>query len=108
MRPILVLAITCTTTGCVGFERIRASAEVNARDYAAELGYSLIGVSCSGSDSDGDAYASCTLNVLESDGTHEVKPIECTYDVAIPWRGQPHGCRPVVFTRGFTPDGGSL
>lgn len=78
------LGIGCTTTS----DR-EASAQRNAKEYAASMGLTIQGVSCSGSDSDLDGYVSCTLNL----GDDKLKAINCGYDQAVAIMGQNTGCK---------------
>jgi type II secretory pathway pseudopilin PulG len=60
--------------GCASsFGIDKASAEQNARQYAGELGVEVAGLSCTGVDTDGDGYVSCTIRGRDGSLT----PIEC-------------------------------
>lgn len=55
-KYLLLLALTsCVTTD---------EAVSSARRFATDLGYEVRGVSCSGRDSDGDGYMSCSVRVI--------------------------------------------
>jgi len=64
-------------------------AEEEARNYAAKMDRTLKGVSCMNRDIDGDGYVSCTLNVVEKDGSLSRVPIEC----AAKWTYNNEGCK---------------
>lgn len=90
----LPLAVGCTTP-----DMIKESGERNAREFAADMGLDIKGVSCSGRDSDHDSDTSCTLALASG----ENESIECNYDVAFTLLGQATGCKRVIFARGFAP-----
>lgn len=96
MRYVILLAAlaACTTP-----DMIKSSAEDNAWEFAADMGIEVVGVSCSGRDTDRDGDTSCTLN---TGGDTRIN-IECNYDVAFAPLGQATGCKQVVFARGFEP-----
>lgn len=50
-------------------------AKTNARKYADELGYKVVGVACTSTDSDGDGYVSCSVRV---DDRADPLALECT------------------------------
>ena len=78
--------------GCVTTTERSTTAERNARAYSASLGLEITGVSCSGADSDGDGYTSCTV-VLPGG---QMKAIECGYDRPVAILGQNVGCKVAV------------
>lgn len=75
--------------GCVTTTDRTATAERNARAYSASLGLEITGATCSGADSDGDGYTSCTV-VLPGG---QMKAIECGYDRPFAPLGQNVGCK---------------
>lgn len=75
--------------GCVTTSDREASAQRNAKEYAASMAMDIQGVSCSGMDSDHDGYVSCTLNL----GDDKLKAINCGYDQPMALMGQNTGCK---------------
>lgn len=73
--------------------KIAESANNNAKVYATEMGWSIKGSSCSGADSDGDGYVSCSVNLSLPEGKEEVKGINCGYDRVFAPLGQNTGCK---------------
>lgn len=68
---------------------VERSADRNAKAWCGQMGLECSGVSCSGRDSDGDGYVSCSAAVAG-----DVKAIECGYDmVVVPVGGQNTGCK---------------
>jgi hypothetical protein len=68
-----------------------ATGERNARQFAAKMGWTVDGVACSGSDSDGDGYTSCTLRAGGAE--HAVL---CGYDKLLAPLGQNTECKLAV------------
>lgn len=60
--------------GLVGCTVAPVDAKPEARRWAAEMGYTVKGVSCAGRDSDGDGYVSCSINTET-----EALAVECNY-----------------------------
>lgn len=46
-----------------------------ARQYATDLGYKVVGVACTSTDTDGDGYVSCSVRV---EGKADPLALECT------------------------------
>lgn len=65
-----------------------ADAKASCAAWSADLGYELLGCSCSNRDSDWDGYISCTARVKSNDGEDRVN-LECTYS------GQP-ACKAAI------------
>lgn len=86
---ILFVPFLGAAGGCVTTEDRKADGERNANAFAAGMGLEITGASCSGADSDGDGYASCTLAMVG--GT--TRAIECGYDRPFALLGQNEGCR---------------
>ena len=84
--------ITANVGGCVTTTERSTTAERNARAYSASLGLEITGATCSGADSDGDGYTSCTV-VLPGG---QMKAIECGYDRPVAILGQNVGCKVAV------------
>lgn len=62
--------------GCFGDPE---AAKASARAYAKDLGYDVAGVSCTGVDSDGDGYVSCTVRLSNPDPSgHSLLALECS------------------------------
>lgn len=55
----------------------KAKVERQAREWATDLGYKVIGVAARNDDSDGDGYVSVTVNVAKPSGGEVLIPIEC-------------------------------
>jgi len=70
------------------------SATRNARNWARDMGMDrdAIRVTCSGRDSDGDGYVSCSY----LDSNNVTRPIECGYDLNWAPMGQNTNCKVVV------------
>ena len=75
--------------GCVPAETRVVSAEENARLHAQKMGWRIVGVACTGQDSDRDGYVSCT--VQDSEGPS--RALLCGYEQAFAPMGQQHGCK---------------
>jgi len=58
-----------------------------ARAWASAMGLDVIGTSCTGMDTDGDGYVSCTVSSREVGGTVKLTPVECAVSY------MPDGCR---------------
>lgn len=69
MRKFFLVALILTACGDPEV------AKAAARQYARDLGYKVVGVSCAGTDSDHDGYVSCSLRV---EGNDEPLLLECT------------------------------
>lgn len=82
---LLVSAIA----GCVTTDQRKASAERNAAGWCEEMVIDCAGVQCSGTDSDGDGYVSCTVRTVDDKRI----PLECGWDRAIAPLGQNTSCR---------------
>jgi len=100
---MIVVTIICVVaagavvgcTSCMATDHQRQTAQTEAEHWAADLGYTLRGVSCADIDSDGDGYVSCTVAIAHGDDT-EPTQIECRG--AYFWG---HGCRePKLSIRG--------
>lgn len=93
IRMILIggalLATACYTQPV---QVTQSTAQRNARSWCHDMGLDCTGVSCSGADSDGDGYTSCSV------ATHDgIQPVECGYDLVIaPIAGQNTGCRVAI------------
>ena len=73
MHHIKITALSLVLlSGCFGDPEAAKSA---ARAYAKDMGYEVVGVSCTGTDTDGDGYVSCTLQVK---GHQDPIALECT------------------------------
>lgn len=74
---IIVVAVGVLGGGCTCISNLtgasKKEAEVQARQWASEMGIEVKGVKCVGMDTDGDGYVSCSVN----DGT-QIHMIECT------------------------------
>jgi hypothetical protein len=91
---IIIVALFGVFSVLVGMQVITCAssqglAEEEARNYAAKMRLTLKGVSCMNRDTDGDGYVSCTLNVVEKDGSTSLVPIEC----AAKWTYNNEGCK---------------
>jgi hypothetical protein len=91
---IIIVALFGVFSVLIGMQVITCSssqglAEEEARDYAAKMGLTLKNISCTNRDMDGDGYVSCTLNVVEKDGSLSRIPIEC----AAKWTYNNEGCK---------------
>lgn len=64
------------------------SAVEYAKQWAKDMSISPSGIDCTGVDSDGDGYVSCSVAEKHSDGTTEIHPIECAK-----WLTINSGCR---------------
>lgn len=84
---LTILTMIITRGGC-GCASSREEAEVEARQYAHDLGFEVKGISCANRDTDGDGYVSCTLSVTK-DGKETIQPIEC----AARYTYNNNGCR---------------
>jgi len=86
MKRLTGLFVVVALLG-LGCEQQRATAQAEARRWAAELGYTVRGASCANVDSDDDGYVSCTVVVVDGD-TARPMAIECrgAYSVG-------NGCR---------------
>lgn len=60
IRSLLIAALLL---GCGDVEKAKAA----ARTYATDLGYKVVGVACTGTDTDGDGYMGCSVRVEGSD-----------------------------------------
>lgn len=84
---LLFLLVGCVTTGSR-----TADATTNAKTWASSMGMDIKGVACSGVDSDGDGYVSCSVNM--TDGS--IRAVECGYDqmdAMLIITGQNTGCK---------------
>jgi hypothetical protein len=81
---------------CVTTSSRTRSAENNARAFAEKLQLGAIGALCSGSDSDGDGYVSCTLKL--EDGA--VQSLEFGYNKLFAPFGQNTECKQAFILRG--------
>lgn len=64
MATACALLLATTDDGCSGeydMQRVRGEAS----HWLGEMGYAYYGFSCSDTDSDGDGYVSCTVNLKE-------------------------------------------
>ena len=68
----------------------KAKVEHQAREWANDLGYKVIGVAARNDDSDGDGYVSVTVNVAKPSGGEELVAIECK---KASWVMLSYGCR---------------
>jgi hypothetical protein len=72
-RSYLYLSVPLAAlVGCGDIEHAKAS----ARSYARDLGYTAVGVSCTGTDSDGDGYVACSVRV---EGQDAPIALECSH-----------------------------
>ena len=79
---VVLLAASCAAAlGCrqVGnwTGRSEKVARVEAERWARNVGVEPTGVSCSGYDSDGDGYVSCSVGYKIADGSLRTIPLEC-------------------------------
>jgi len=93
---LIGIAAATLSGGCVTTTDRQASAERNARAFAAAMGWQVKGVLCSGADTPnkdgrGDGYVSCTLS-LAGDAP-ATKAILCGHDYAIAPLGQNTACK---------------
>lgn len=87
---LLCCGLMATCVGCTSSAQIQQSAQDNALKYMQDLGVSVSGAACSGSDSDKDGYTSCTVMLTNGD----TKSIECGYEMAaLPDMFQNRGCK---------------
>lgn len=68
----------------------KAKVELQARTWATDLGYKVIGIAARNDDTDGDGYVSVTINVVKSSGTEERMAVECKKAA---WVMLSYGCR---------------
>jgi hypothetical protein len=80
VKPIigtaLAIGVGLSLAACEPYQLSRPeqnTAEIGARQYAERLGYQFIG--CSGQDSDGDSYVTCSL----SNKSNNPVPLLCSY-----------------------------
>lgn len=71
MNKIIFGALLMLLVGCGDVEQAKSY----ARTYATEMGYTVVGVSCTGTDSDGDGYVSCGVRV---EGLSQPISLECS------------------------------
>lgn len=64
LRKVWLICLACLLLCACGDVEV---AKGYARSYASDLGYSVIGVACTGTDSDGDGYISCTVRVKDDE-----------------------------------------
>ncbi len=77
--------------GCSAVFGSKQEAVANMRTYATEMGWKMVGGTCADTDSDGDGYISCTINIQEVEGAIPVaKAIQCASGAAISRTG---GCK---------------
>ncbi len=74
-----VVGINALGGGCSGCARgSKADATEAAKEYATDLKWEIVAISCAHSDSDNDGYISCTLRVKESsEGPSVEKYLDC-------------------------------
>lgn len=68
----------------------QAEVEAEARAFGKAIGWDIAGASCSGRDSDGDGYVTCSIGVREGDKIRAER-LECAI-----WEGSRDGCKQVV------------
>lgn len=76
LRIIGMAGFLLMLAGCFGDPE---AAKASARQYAKDLGYEVAGVSCTGVDSDGDGYVSCTVRLKDPDPSgSSLLALECS------------------------------
>lgn len=80
------------TVGFAIFVGSKTDAEKNLDLYARDMGVKVLGRSCAETDSDGDAYISCTARFQEGEGGPTVERyLECGSGA---WGARTGGCKP--------------
>lgn len=90
---VIIEVVVTSTRGCGAGDQ--NDLKEQARAYANDLGYAIIGVSCMSHDSDGDGYISCTVRFEESSGGDKNPPLRVRRRVSklqnwLPVGGQPN------------------
>lgn len=90
---LMILAvILASLSGCARGSKEHAQKEM--KTYVEEMGWTYVGGSCAGSDSDGDGYISCNANVRETpDGPPVEKALQCANGSIADTTS---GCKPTV------------
>lgn len=71
--------------------------ETAARTFAKDLGFTLKGVSCAGTDTDNDGYVTCTINVDDGDGRSHIESLQCAAYGADEWNSKyATGCKGTI------------
>ncbi|MCX6714817.1 MAG: type II secretion system protein [Candidatus Uhrbacteria bacterium] len=88
---ILAVVVGGMFRGCSAVSGSKQEAMATMRTYATEMGWKMVGGTCADTDSDGDGYISCTINVQEVEGAPPVaKALQCASGAAISRTG---GCK---------------
>lgn len=58
----------------------KTQAEEAARTHFQALGFTVKGIQCTDEDTDGDGYVSCTVSVVDKDGSLHTESAECAID----------------------------
>ena len=82
-----IIAALGLSAGCGGSPD---KAKACARSFCAGLGYSVTGISCAETDSDGDGYISCSVLAEDKAGAEVRLQLECSG--GSPWR-RTGGCK---------------
>jgi prepilin-type N-terminal cleavage/methylation domain-containing protein len=82
----IIAALILSAGGCGS----PAKAKDNARAFCSDLGYSVTGISCAETDSDGDGYISCSVLAEDKAGAEVRLQLECSG--GSPWR-RTGGCK---------------
>lgn len=77
----VALLLALVTTGCkqIGNWSGQSAkvARAEAMQWAKDMSIPATGVTCSGADSDGDGYVSCSVGYTVADGSLRTIPLEC-------------------------------
>lgn len=84
---IMIIGVFGRCTASVSGSDHKA-AETAAKVWSSQMGFKPVGISCTGMDTNGDGYVSCSIAVLKNDGTPSMIPIECAGSFTIN-----NGCR---------------
>lgn len=86
---VFIFAVASAVVNCSGNVSGSSARDANAeaREWARNMGLDVQGVSCTGIDTDGDGYVSCSVSSKGPNGT-QVHAIECAR--AFSWN---KGCR---------------
>jgi hypothetical protein len=92
-----IVACFLAIVGCTAYSKLyeyssagKAKVELQARTWATDLGYKVVGIAARNDDTDGDGYVSVTINVIKSSGAEERMAVECKKAA---WVMLSYGCR---------------